>query len=908
MAPGGGHGSVTAAAGAAFLWRRLSWDARFPAISTTTTTVADLPPDVLEALRHQYLVEREIGRGGMATVYLAQDLKHKRPVALKLLRPELGHSCEPQRFRREIETAARLHHPHICSVYDSGEIYSADGGGRPQLWFTMPYVRGESLRERLRREGTLPVEEALRITGEAAEALQYAHDEGVVHRDIKPENLLLSHYNAIMVADFGIARLTDSAEEQHLTLGGLAIGTPAYMAPEQAMGERTVDARADQYALAATCYEMLAGAPPFRARTAAAVIALRFREPIPSVHAARSEVPPGVDEAVQRALAIDPDHRFGSVAEFARALAAGAARLPPARRRGSSLAATVGVAAVVAAGGFLAWNGDGRVETGPAPAGPTVLAVLPFENLGDSSDLYFAEGVTDEVRTKLAQIGGLEVIARGSSEEYRHSGKRPHEIARELGADYLLTGRIRWDKRPGQPSRVRVMPELVDVRPGHTPRTRWGQQFEASMTDVFAVQADIPGKVASALNLGLGAGALERLGARPTQNLEAYTAYLRGKELRAGEASPEALRGGLAQFERAVALDSGFAAAWSELARAQLDAFRLGGSQARDADAAARSVEQARLLAPESPETRLAAGLHQLTAKGDPVGALTEYRAGLLISPGHVDLLGATANAEMHLGRWSEALADLEHAARLDPRSPTMLGALADVSARMARYPQARAAIARARELRPASLSLAYTNARIAAAEGELAEVRGIFRSMEELRGSREVAAYVALREDLIWALGEEQHRVLLQLTPADLDGGRADWALALAQAWWLRGDTARARAYGDTAVAEFSALLSQWGNRVGRGQTMALRAMSLAYAGRITEAIADGEQAIAAQPLMESVAGPYSRYLLARVYLLAGEPGKARDRLESILRVPQYFSPAWIRIDPTLRGLHQSP
>ena len=869
--------------------------------------MAELPADVVDALRDEYALERVIGRGGMATVYLAQDLKHKRPVALKLLHPELSSSLGSRRFRLEIETAARLHHPHICAVYDSGE-FPGVGNGPPRLWFTMPFVRGESLRERLRREGKLPIEQALRITREAAEALHYAHDEGVVHRDIKPENILLSDRGTTLVADFGVARPMGIGEGQHLTQAGLAVGTPTYMAPEQALAEGTVDARADQYALAATCYEMLAGAPPFTSPTAAAIIATRFREPTPSVRASRPEVSPPSDQALQRALALEPGDRFDSVAEFARSLVeeTGAA-VPAPRHRRIVPVLGAAVAAVVVAGGFLAWTGAGGSGTLGPSAAPKVLAVLPFENLGDSSDAYFADGVTDEVRTKLAQVGGLEVIARSSSNEYRHSGKPPQEIARELGADYLLSGTVRWEKPPGGASRVRVIPELVDVRPGQAPLTRWGQQFEAATTDVFAVQADIASQVASALDLALSAGTVERMAARPTRNVEAYTAYLRGKELRAGEHSPEALRAALAEFRGAVALDSRFAAAWAELGLAQLDAFRQGGSQSKDAEAAGRSVERASALAPESPDTRLASGWHQLIARGNPVGALAEYRAGLQISPGRADLLSATAAAEMSLGRWAEALIDLEHAARLDPRSPTVLGELSDVSARMGRLQEARTAIDRARELRPASMSLAYTNARIAAAEGDLDEVRAILQSMDAIHGPRAVVAYVALREDLIWALDDERQRLLLQLTPADLDGGKADWALALAETHWLRGEHSRARAYGNTAVTEFATLLYEWGDRAGRGQIMALRAMALAYAGRTAEATAEGEQASETQPPAEKVAGPYSRYLLARIYLLAGEPEKAMDRIEEILKVPDFFSPAWIRIDPTLAGLKRS-
>jgi serine/threonine-protein kinase len=257
----------------------------------------------------------------MATVYLAQDLKHGRPVALKVLRPALAVTMGPDRFRREITTAARLQHPHILSVHDSGETEGL-------LWYTMPYVRGESLKERVKREGRLPLEEAIRITAEAGRALDYAHREGVIHRDVKPENILLTLDGDTLVADFGIARAV-GPNENRLTQAGLALGTPAYMAPEQATGERGVDARTDQYSLAIVCYEMVVGRPPFEGTTAPAVIAKRFTSPTPSARAFRAEVPDQVDRALQRALSLDPAERFGSVAEFVRALGAAAGSTPP---------------------------------------------------------------------------------------------------------------------------------------------------------------------------------------------------------------------------------------------------------------------------------------------------------------------------------------------------------------------------------------------------------------------------------------------------------------------------------------------------------------------------------------------------------------------------------------------------
>jgi eukaryotic-like serine/threonine-protein kinase len=277
---------------------------------------------VLEhGLSGSYVLEQELGRGGMATVYLARDVKHGRPVALKLLRPALAVTMGADRFRREITTAARLQHPHILSVHDSGETAGL-------LWYTMPYVRGESLHDRIAREGRLALDEALRITAEAGRALHYAHREGVVHRDVKPENILLTLDGDTLVADFGIARALGGPNESRLTQAGLALGTPAYMAPEQATGQRTVDARTDQYSLAVVCYEMLTGRPPFTGGSGAAIIAQRFTAPVPSVRGARADVPDTADRAIRRALALDPDERFDSTIEFVRAL--GAAGLTPA--------------------------------------------------------------------------------------------------------------------------------------------------------------------------------------------------------------------------------------------------------------------------------------------------------------------------------------------------------------------------------------------------------------------------------------------------------------------------------------------------------------------------------------------------------------------------------------------------
>ena len=855
----------------------------------------------------------------MATVFLAHDLRHDRPVALKVLRSELASTLGPERFQREIILAARLQHPHILTVLDSGETAG-------QLWFTMPLVEGESLRERLRREQQLPVEDAVRITREAAQALQYAHDHGVIHRDIKPENLLLTTDGNTLVADFGIARAL-SAGDDRLTETGMSVGTPAYMSPEQASGERLLDARTDVYSLATVLYEMLAGEPPFTGPTAQAVIARRLSGTVPRLRDARPSVPEALEQATVRALAPVPADRFASAAEFGRALAATfsatwasqaadpestikrASRQAGPRKRPVPLLATALVLGFLLGLGVLfAWRRNQRGTD--AGDGLRVVAVIPFENVGDSAEAYFADGVSDEVRTRLAQIGSIQVIARGSSNEYRASRKTPRQIARELGADYLLTGTVRWDKADQGNSRVRVGTELVDVGSGHAPRTKWGQQFDAAITDVFQVQADIAGQVAAALDVVLGDSTRRQLAARPTQNLEAYDAYLRGRQLRTGDIQTGVLHAAESQFRRAVELDPSFAAAWAELARTHVVLYRLGGTQARDAEAARREVERASTLAPDLPDVRAAKGHYQIVVLGDAAGALREYEAGLRTAPNSSDLLLLSSAAERRLGRNDAAFSHLERAARLDPRSVPVLMALHSASLEIGRYAEAQAALDRALALEPSSVSLHYTQALLDVARGDSAGARRALRRAHEVADSTIVVAYVALREDLLWLLDQPQRRLVLSLTPADLDGGRADWALALAQTHWRNGEEKKARSYADTASIEYAVLIRDTKGDPDRAQLLGLQALALGHMGRKDDAIGKSVEALrlvklSTAPRWQSA---YIRYLAARTHLLVGDPEGAINQLDQLVRTDHRITAGWLRINPDFAPLRGNP
>jgi TolB-like protein len=523
--------------------------------------MSDIPQRLTAALADRYVLEREIGSGGMATVYLARDLRHKRSVAVKVVRPELGGREGVDRFLREIELAARLQHPHILPVFDSGAVI--DDGGSSVPYFVMPYVEGETLRQRLQREGRLAVDTATTLAAEVADALAYAHAQGVVHRDIKPENILLSGGHAV-VADFGVAKALESGivpeagtVPTRLTRAGLAIGTPLYMSPEQATGDDIVDARSDQYSLDCVLYEMLAGEPPFTGPTHQSVIAKSLSAPRPHISRVRADVPSELDHVMLRAMALEPGERYPDMASFGTALRRARAAPDRSARRRLYVAGVLALLGAAAAGGWLATRSTARRV---APAAET-LAVLPFHTSGPGVE-FLGEGMVDLLTTNLRGVGGINTVApravlkRWGGSRARGSTDLTQALAagRDLDAGSVVLG-----SAVSTGGRVRLAADLYSIAGDRIGRAQVDASADsvlgavdrlslALLRDVWRSKEPIP-------NL--------RLASLTTDSIEALRSYLEGERLYRRLDWDSAL----VAYTRAVETDSTFALA--HLRRAQ---------------------------------------------------------------------------------------------------------------------------------------------------------------------------------------------------------------------------------------------------------------------------------------------------------------------------------------------------
>ena len=616
--------------------------------------MADLLQQLQSTVGAAYEIERELGRGGMAMVYLARDPRHGRKVAIKLLRPDLALALGPERFQREIQVAARLQHPHILTVLDSG-------GSGSMLWFTMPYVEGESLRARLERERQLPLGQAIQLASEVADALATAHSHGIVHRDIKPENILLTGQGHALVTDFGIASTVDKGLADRLTETGIIVGTPAYMSPEQASGERNLDGRTDIYAVGCVLYEMLAGEPPFTGPTAQAIAAKRVTDPAPAISRVRDSVPPGVERALIRALARVPADRFANAAELGAALEAGVSEpldLRP-RKRSRFRLAQAGAAVLLLLGGiYYLTRGLPSTNSG----GPIPLAVLPFRTFGAAADSsLLAIGIPDAIITRLAGVRQMRL--RPTSAVLRYAGKDTdaRQVGRELSVGYLVTGTVQ-----AAADRLRVSVQLIRAADGSPV---WGTAYDLARKDLLTLQDSVAERISTSLSVRLSANEHERLYRRYTANPTAYEWYLRGRSQLA-HITEEDTKAALRSFEQALALDSNYALAQAGLAMASADMhlrFALGPEVKVWGERAKTEASRALALDPDLAEAHLAKAAVARKSDFDWPQTLEESGRALDLNP-NLDVAHYYREAAFyHLGLFDLAEREDRQATQVDP-------------------------------------------------------------------------------------------------------------------------------------------------------------------------------------------------------------------------------------------------
>jgi len=911
-----------------------------PIVKAADGNAPELGAQLQAALGSGFRVERELAGGGMSRVFVAEETRLGRRVVVKVFPPELRAVMSAERFHRETRLAAALRHPHIVPLLAAGE--SADG----LVYFTMPFIEGQSLQQRLEREGRLPLTEVAAIVREVADALAYAHANGVVHRDIKPANVLIDGGH-VVVADFGVAKAMaaargelDRAEQSEgapedssgLTVVGSAIGTPAYMSLEQARAA-DVDARTDVYSLGCMAFEMLTGQLPFGSAGVYG-IADPDVEPPPAASAHWPELPPAVDGVLARALAHNVDDRFQSTTALAEALGAAALPAPspestePAGatrslwRRPWVAAAALAVAAGVAAGivvlrrasidsssvaavlgrGSNAGSGDAI----PASATGPRLAVLPFENIGPADDAYFAQGVGDELASRLTSVAGLRVMSPTSTRQYRNTTKSRADVGRELGADYLLEGHVRWNRADSAARRVRVTVELIRSRDGSSV---WGDRYEAKTEDLFAVEASIGEKVAASLEVALDEPERQTISTRPTENFEAYSYFLQGEALRRGDENgltryPRAI----AMYERAAALDPKFALAFARLALTHGDIYWSNIDRTANRLALMRTAaEKAVQLAPDLPMAHLALGFYYYRGLRDYDRALSEFSAGLKQQPGNSELLMGRASVLRRQGRFVESAANFARAVDLDPRSPDATFSLAGTSAALRDYPNAVRYTERTLALSPQWTGVYGDHAMyLVAWRGNLTSA---LRDFDEALATPDGGAIIGrLRFHAGILIGSDaaDTAVLRKLGPSNFNGDTSEFLVWRAD--WARrhGDTARSLTYADTARMILERRVAK---EPAEARTRMLLALAYAHLGRKSDALREAKRAAEMLPVSRDAwDGADLQEDLAYVETIVGEHDTAIKRLAYLLTIPSELSVPFLRADPMWDPLRGNP
>ena len=879
-----------------------------------STSDGEFAPLIGRTLAH-YRITALIGRGGMGEVYRARDTKLDRDVALKILPAAMADDpARLDRFLREAKAVAGLNHPHIVHMYS---VEESDG----VRFLTMELVEGEELGSIL-EGGALPATKVVEIGIAVADALDEAHAKGIVHRDLKPANVMITDDGRVKVLDFGLAKLARTTPEEddatcvlELTQQGSVLGTVPYMSPEQLRGQE-VDARSDLFSLGILLYELMAGRRPFEGTNAADLTSSILKDEPTPLPEADSSFPAPLSEIVHACLAKRREDRPVTAAAVRDALETLRRELEstveatrtvtgpvttPSHSRGPRLALT---GALLIAALAVLWWGSQSGPTSPDAQDRPIVAVLPFENLGAPVDEYFAAGITDEITSRLALIEGLGVISRTSARVYANTEKSIREVGAELGAGYVLEGAIRWDKSR-EPGRVRISSRLIRAADD---TNLWLENYEREVDQIFELQSAIAARIAEALDVTLLLPVREALDDRPTENMDAYRAYLEGHEqLDAPGFSREGFELGVQMFERATTLDPRFALAYARLSSMHSRMYHYGFDRTRTRLRAARlAADRALALEPNLAEGHLALGHYHYWGTREYDLALAELERAREIEPNNSEVWLTTAYVKRRQGAMEEAIQLLERDRELSPLDPNVVVALGETHGTLRQYPEAEEAFRRAMALAPDD---PYPYTELALLElrwrGDPAAARAILGRMPTVDNdeSRRVRFLVELLDRRFDAALE----ALAGSRTRAFEAGSFYQPIAL-----LEGLVHRARGDEDSARASLLSARATLERALegDPGDHRMLAALGLIEAGlgRASEAVRHAERAVALYPLESDALGaPVQIVNLALVHALLGNADASVRALRDVLSIPSPMSVAWLEIDPRWDAVRSS-